>query len=284
MNIKNITTAFQMNEDNMNIIQDLIKQNIDMQATINEHALHTRLLKTLISQYVDLEKKVDGLLKNTLPEEVAEELKAQGSFLPREYDCTILFTDLVGFTQIAEKLGNVRIIQALNGIFTGFDSVVSDNQGTKIKTIGDSYMAVFGAPAAVEQHPVKAVQTALSMLRSLDDFNVKHRLNFQMRIGVHTGKVMGGVVGTDRMQFDIFGDTVNIASRFESSGEKGKVNVSQSTYNAARGFFKFQERGLIPLKNKEAMNGYFAEQDQTFDVEEVLREIKEEEGLYALQL
>jgi class 3 adenylate cyclase len=137
------------------------------------------------------------------------------------------------------------------------DDVLAELKGTKIKTIGDSYMAVFGAPVEYEDHAVMAVRAGLSLVQLVNAFNMRNNEDIQMRIGIHTGRVMAGVVGKERMQFDIFGDNVNIASRFESSGEVGKVNVSQSTYMRTQNLFLFEERGEIPLKNKGYMKAYF---------------------------
>jgi class 3 adenylate cyclase len=137
------------------------------------------------------------------------------------------------------------------------DDLVARFKGTKIKTIGDAYMAVFGAPLAYEDHAVMAVNTGLALLALVDSFNRRHGDDLQVRIGIHTGVVMAGVVGKERMQFDIFGDHVNIASRFESSGEKGRVNVSDETYLRTRDLFVFEDRGEIALKNKANMRAYF---------------------------
>ena len=226
-------------------------------ATIEDDHLQKRLLKELIHRYVILEKRVDSLLKNTLPEAVAEEIKYEGNFSPRAYDCTILFSDFVGFTRLAENISGKILLNTLDKIFTEFDLIVDHYKGTKIKTIGDAYMAVLGAPIQFDDHALKAVKTAMALFNYLDSFNKESSLKFQMRIGVHTGKVMAGVVGKERMQFDVFGNDVNIASRFESSGKKGKVNVSENTYLQSREYFEFEERGLVDLKNKASMKAYF---------------------------
>lgn len=130
-------------------------------------------------------------------------------------------------------------------------------KGTKIKTIGDAYMAVFGAPVEYENHAIMAVKTGVALLNLVDAFNRQQCQSLQIRIGIHTGRVMAGVVGKERMQFDVFGDNVNIASRFESSGEKGRVNVSYETHTRTREHFHFEERGEIALKNKANMKAYF---------------------------
>ena len=240
----------------------LLLDYLESLATIEDDYLQKQLLKELIHKYVILENRVDSLLKNTLPEAVAEEIKYEGKFSPRSYECTILFSDFVGFTRLAEKISREILLNTLDNIFTEFDLIVDHYEGTKIKTIGDAYMAVFGAPIKFDNHALKAVRTAMALFNYLDSFNRENSLQFQMRIGVHTGKVMAGVVGRERMQFDVFGDDVNIASRFESSGEKGRINVSENTYLQSRGYFEFEERGLVNLKNKASMKGYFVTRER----------------------
>jgi adenylate cyclase len=227
-------------------------------AFIQDGKIQARLLKELVREYVCLQEKVDGLLNNTLPEVVASEIKHSGRFIPRSCNCTILFSDIAGFTRIAERISGEALIDLLDTLVKGMDDLVTSFKGTKIKTIGDAYMAVFGAPHEYEDHSVMAVKTGLAALKLLHTFNRHSNLNLQLRIGIHTGTVMAGVVGKERMQFDVFGDDVNIASRFESSGEKGRVNISHDTYMMTRGHFDFEERGEIPLKNKARMKAWFA--------------------------
>jgi class 3 adenylate cyclase len=230
---------------------------LDAVATIQDGRIQQRLLAELIREYVLLEKKVDGLLKNTLPGTVAEEIKQGGKFLPRPFDCTILFSDIVGFTQLAERIPGERLIELLDRLFRGMDDCVVGFGGTKIKTIGDAYMAVFGAPTACDDHAVMALRTGMGFLELVAAVGREMALDLQIRVGVHTGRVMAGVVGRERMQFDVFGDHVNIASRFESAGEMGRVNVSPATYVRTREFFEFEERGEIALKNRGQMRAYF---------------------------
>jgi class 3 adenylate cyclase len=234
----------------------LLHEYIGSLAIIEDDNIQKRLLKELIKKYVALEKRVDGLLKNTLPGEVAEEIKYHWAYPPRSCECTILFTDIVGFTHLAERMSGEHLVDTLDKIFKKFDDIVNSFRGTKIKTIGDAYMAVFGAPHAYDDHAVMAIRSALAFLRFLDQFNGDSNQHFQMRIGIHTGKVIAGVVGKERMQFDVFGDHVNITSRFESSGIPGRINVSEAAYRKAQGSFVFEERGEITLKNKANMKAY----------------------------
>lgn len=235
---------------------DLVISNLESLAFIDDDALQKRLLKDLIRDYVLLEKRVDALLKNTLPPVVADEIKYEGAFSPREYACTILFTDFVGFTRLAEGCSPSALVGLLNAVFSEFDELVDRNKGAKVKTIGDSYMAVFGAPEPCEEHAAMAIRAAMAMLDFINRFSRDEEQKFNMRVGIHTGNVMAGVVGRDRMQFDVFGDDVNIAARFESSGVINRINVSEATYKAAKLHFDFEERGLIALKNKDPMQAY----------------------------
>jgi class 3 adenylate cyclase len=226
-------------------------------ASTQDDRIQKRLLEELIREYVFLEKRVDRLLKNTLPETVADEIKYGGKFLPRPYDCTILFADIVEFTRLAEGIPGDVLIEVLDRLFQGMDDLVAGFHGTKIKTMGDAYMAVFGAPTECEAHAVMAVRTGVAFLKLVESFNRDSGWSLQIRVGIHTGRVIAGVVGKDRMQFDVFGDSVNTASRFESSGQAGKVNVSQATFLASRDCFEFAERGEIAIKNKDSMKAYF---------------------------
>jgi adenylate cyclase len=226
-------------------------------AKIEDSEIQKRLLQDLIEKYVDLEKRVDGLLRNTLPATVAEEIKFNGSYPAREFVGTIFFSDCAGFTKLAEQMSSELLIQRLHVLFSGIDAIMVRHGGTKIKTIGDSYMAVFGAPLPREHHARDAVEAALDTIGFLQEFNAGQPLAIEMRIGVHSGSFMGGVVGTDRMQFDIFGDCVNIASRFESAGEKGRVNISEDTRRLISPHFSCESRGEIALKNKSPMKAFF---------------------------
>lgn len=237
--------------------QTLLLRHLESLATIDDDTLQKRLLSELIRSYVALEKRVDTLLKNTLPVTVAEEIKYNDRFLTRNFMCTILFTDFVGFTALAETIPQETLIETLDLIFTAFDDQINLFKGTKIKTIGDAYMAIFGAPTEYDEHPVCAIKTALKMIQFIEQFNSTSEHQFNIRIGIHTGQVVAGVVGKERMQFDVFGDNVNIAARFESSSAKNRINVSESTFLLSKDKFDFEERGSIQLKNKADMNAYF---------------------------
>ena len=197
-------------------------------------------------------KRSEDLLLNILPAEVADELMIKGYADARNYDnVTVLFTDFKGFTSIAEKLSAQELVKEINTCFCEFDRICEKYQIEKIKTIGDAYMAVGGLPVINNTHAQDVVGAALEIL------NFMKNKTFEIRIGIHTGNVVAGIVGIKKFQFDIWGDTVNTASRMESSGEAGKINVSQTTYALIKDKFYCEYRGKINAKNKGQIDMYF---------------------------
>lgn len=204
----------------------------------------------------------EELLLNILPEETAEELKAKGSSDARLIDSvTVLFTDFKGFTQLSEVLTPQELVKDLHDCFSAFDLILGKHGIEKIKTIGDAYMAAGGLPTPTEDHAVRVIRAALEMRDFVEEGKTRkiaaNLPYFEIRIGVHTGPVVAGIVGIKKFQYDIWGDTVNTASRMESSGEVGKVNISESTYELVKKEFSFEERGEIEAKGKGKMRMYF---------------------------
>ena len=207
-------------------------------------------------------QKSDKLILNILPEELADELKVNDSVRPRSYkNATILFTDFVGFTEIAARLTPEELVAELDDYFRGFDAVMRNCGLEKIKTIGDAYMAVGGIPEENTSHPVDAVRAGL-MIRELvmkkaQEREVEGRPGFKIRIGIHTGPLVAGVVGDDKIAYDVWGDTVNIASRHESAANVGEVNISGETYELIKEYFICESRGQIAMKNRGEGEMYF---------------------------
>jgi adenylate cyclase len=210
------------------------------------------------------QKRSEELLLNILPAETARELKQTGQSEARMIDSvTVLFTDFKGFTNHAERLSAQELVAEINECFSAFDRIVEKYGVEKIKTIGDSYMAAGGVPIPNQSHAQNVVNAALEinqfMANRSADKKAQGKVWFEIRIGVHTGSVVAGIVGIRKFQYDIWGDTVNIASRMESSSEAGKVNISATTYELVRHQFNCISRGKIEAKNKGELEMYFVE-------------------------
>ena len=212
----------------------------------------------------DEKEKSEKLLLNTLPHPVASELWRYGSVKPRVYNmATVMFTDFKGFTKISEKMSAGELISELNFCFRKFDEIISQYKIEKIKTIGDGYMAAGGVPDANTTNPIEVVNAALDIRDFMDSY-IQERIDagkqyFEVRIGVNTGQVVAGVIGIKKFSYDLWGDTVNTASRMESAGKAGKVNISHSTYIHVKDHFECEHRGKIKAKHKGEIDMYFAE-------------------------
>lgn len=220
-----------------------------------------RLNRALRRNQSDLEAEKansDALLLNIMPASIAKRLKAgELNFAQRYTNATVFFADIANFTPLAAGISPEELVQILSEVFTLFDTILEKYGLEKIKTIGDSYMVASGLPEKRDDHAHAAARAALEMVAELVRFNEMYRTNLELRVGMHTGAVVAGVIGKKKFAFDLWGDTVNIASRMESHGEAGKIHCTEEIYQLLRNDCVFEERGMIELKGRGMMNTYF---------------------------
>ncbi|XP_032577675.1 uncharacterized protein LOC6613836 [Drosophila sechellia] len=245
-----VDTMFQMLEKYSNNLEELIRER---------------------TEQLDIErKKTEQLLNRMLPSSVAEKLKMGLAVDPEEFsDVTIYFSDIVGFTTIAAHCSPVQVVDLLNDLYTIFDATINAYNVYKVETIGDAYMVVSGLPVKIPDHAEQIATMALDLLHQSGRFNVKHLpgVPLQLRIGLHTGPCCAGVVGLTMPRYCLFGDTVNTASRMESTGSSWRIHMSQETRDRldARGGYAIEPRGLIDIKGKGMMNTFWLLGKKGFD-------------------
>lgn len=203
----------------------------------------------------------NNLLLNILPEETALELKKNGKVQAKKFESvTVLFTDFEGFTHYAEKLPPEKLVESIDYYFSKFDTIMEKYNLEKIKTVGDAYMCAGGLPFPTGDHAYKMTLAALEIAKFVnisEELITQNQTHFKIRIGINTGPLVAGVVGIKKFSYDIWGDTVNIASRMESNSEPGKINISEYTYQIIKNDFECEYRGEIEVKNKGMMKMYF---------------------------
>ena len=224
--------------------------------------------------------EIENLLLNILPAEVAHELKTTGHSTPRQYESvSVMFTDFKGFTTIADKMDPDHLVKELDDCFIAFDGIIEKYQLEKIKTIGDSYMCAGGIPTPDENHVLKIVKAGLEIQQYVATYNERRQEEglepWLVRIGIHVGPVVAGVVGKKKYAYDIWGSTVNIASRMESNGEPGKVNISSATYELIKDYYECSYRGKISAKNIGEIDMYFIEHEHAIPKTLLLKENQE---------
>jgi adenylate cyclase len=234
---------------------------LDRKRLRDEERMRTAQVETALQEAERQKQVAEGMLRNILPAKIAQELQSAGTVEPMYFeDVTIGFTDFVGFTVATEKLAAEEIVGLLHEYFTAFDRIVSRYGLEKMKTIGDSYMFVSGMPDRRPSHPVDAVLAALEMVETVRTMaRPIEDIEWQMRVGLHTGPVIAGVVGIHKFAFDVWGDSVNFSSRMESSGAPNRVNLSERTYSRVKDFVRCTPRGRVLTKDGREADMFFAE-------------------------
>lgn len=204
------------------------------------------------------QKKSDDLLHNILPANIIRDLKESGMTVPKRHkNVTVLFTDFEGFTELVASISAITLVNELNDIFGRFDEIMEEAEIEKIETIGDAYMAACGLEDEMTNHAANCIRAAQMMLSYLEERNKSHEIIWRMRVGIHSGTAVAGVVGKKKFAYDLFGDTINTTSRIESAGEAGKINISSSTYELIKNDFACLSRGKIHAKGKGELEMYF---------------------------
>jgi len=244
---------------------DLAEVLVRVRNLLEVRLLHSET-KKLYKQVVAEQKVSERLLHNVLPQAIAERLKGRPEVMADNFsdivadtypDVTVLFADIVGFTKFSESLSAAVLITVLNDIFIRFDTIADHWGLEKIKTIGDSYMAAAGLPIPAPNHAERAANMALDMLEVMNHFNEQSDYQLNIRIGMSTGAAVAGVIGKRKFFYDLWGDVVNTASRMESHGVAGKIQITDSTRQQLGGLFLLEKRGTIEVKGKGEMTTWF---------------------------
>ncbi len=214
------------------------------------------------NKIIEVEReRSEKLLHNILPEETALELKEHGKVAAKRFESvTILFSDFKGFTSYAQNLSPEELVRSVDYYFSKFDKIMDKYELEKIKTVGDAYMCAGGLPFPTTDHPLKMVEAAFEMAQVMEDMKINPEpgiVSFDVRIGINTGPVVAGVVGLNKFAYDIWGDSVNVASRMESLSEPGRINISENTYQLIKKVYECEPRGKVLVKNKGEMEMYF---------------------------
>jgi class 3 adenylate cyclase len=272
----NIRTNFEISQKQLEV--DLLNQQKRNQRVVVFSTIIALILICIVAiglfrrnKFVEKTKKIiekernrsDQLLLNILPEQTAKELKESGKVTAKKFDSiSVLFTDFIGFTKSSVNLSPEELVKSVDYYYSKFDEIIKKHGLEKIKTIGDAYMAAGGLPFPTDDHAVKMVMAAFditSFVKEAKNHKEADQIRFDIRIGINTGPVVAGVVGSDKIAYDIWGDTVNVAARMESNSERGRINISENTYQLVKNKFDCTYRGEIEVKNKGKMKMYFVD-------------------------
>jgi class 3 adenylate cyclase len=229
-----------------------------MAETIQEHNEHLEdLVKQRTKELQEEKATSERLLLNVLPAPIADRLKGGEEVIVDRFDAvTVLFADIVGFTKLSSTTSPEKLVTMLDELFSVFDRLAEQHGLEKIKTIGDAYMVVAGIPHPVADHALAIAHMAMDMLAAIDAYSKKHETDLAIRIGAHTGPVVAGVIGKKKFIYDLWGDTVNTASRMESHGVAGRVHITAATAELIKATFELEARGPIDIKGKGVMETF----------------------------
>ena len=259
--IDNALEAVGLRRHNKELINELQEHNAKLEGKVKERTVEIE--KKSMQLQSEMEKS-DKLLLNILPEEIAAELKKFGRSYARKHNhVSVLFADIKGFTHIAETMHPEELVAQLDESFRGFDHIMEKYGIEKIKTIGDSYMCACGLPTEMKNHAEVAIDAAMDMQEFMQSFNASKKIQnlpeFEIRIGIHSGPVIAGVVGIAKFVYDIWGDTVNLSSQMEQQSHPGKINISGDTYKLIKNKYNCTQRGKIPVKSKGELEMYYVD-------------------------
>ncbi|HKL07214.1 MAG TPA: adenylate/guanylate cyclase domain-containing protein [Bacteroidales bacterium] len=257
---ENLKTAFESG------VVDFIRKPIDKMELLSR--VHSMLklsesyqtIKKQKEKILEEKEKTDKLLLNILPAKIAHDLKSFGTTEPELFkNVTVYLSDIVDFTQKAAKIPPRELIYELNAIFKAFDEIMEIHQCERIKTVGDGYMAVCGMPVPNKEHAENIVKAAIEIIQFLEERNKNNRYKWEIRIGIDTGDVVGGIVGIKKYIYDVFGDTINTASRLEKTSEPMRIHVTENTYNLIKDKFVLIDQPSVEIKGKGKMNMFFVQ-------------------------
>lgn len=257
MRVRNMLEVRLLHGEALNHGKELEQKVRELEASRETIVQQSNELRHLYEKLVREQQVTDRLLLNVLPAPIAERLKLRSDLIgsgppeiiaDRFQDVSVLFADIVQFTRFCPGMHPEQLVAVLNEIFADFDNIADSRGLEKIKTIGDAYMAAAGLPTPAANHAARAAHMAMDMFESLDRFNLRRGYNMQLRVGIHSGAVIAGVIGRRKFIYDLWGDTVNIASRMESHGIAGRIQVTEATRRQIDEEFQLEERGAIAVK------------------------------------
>ena len=221
---------------------------------------NTNLLQRLMEELDDEKAESERLLLNILPEPIAQRLKAEPGVIADRFDAvSVLFTDIVGFTPLSQTLSPEQMVEWLNDVYSAFDEMVQQHDVEKIRTIGDGYMVAAGVPYPRLDHASALTRLAIDMRDHFEGLPPVHGHKAEIRLGINSGPIVGGIIGTHKFQYDIWGDTVNTAARMESHGVPGRIHISSATHDLVKNDFTCEPRAPIDVKGKGRMETWFVE-------------------------